>query len=143
MTYIQWFQSHTDKHKKIVDKLLARDFSPEQIVEYFEFEKMVRNENDFCLLYATETKCHNIPNLNCYWCACPHFRFNDLASPDPDGITVFSYCAIHAPLGKAFHYANAIHHDCSSCTIPHEAKTILKKFSKDWKETMKACNLVF
>ncbi|MDD5159875.1 MAG: hypothetical protein PHI47_07495 [Sulfuricurvum sp.] len=143
MTYTKWFHSHADKHKNIVAKLSARNYTPEQIINYFEFDNMVRTENDFCLLYAMKTKCHDIPHLNCYWCACPYFRFNDNATADNEGNTLFSYCAINAPQGKSFQHENKVHHDCSDCTVSHDTKTILKNFSTDWKETMKACNLTF
>lgn len=140
MTYTHWFETHASKHRTIVAKLTERKFSPEQIIEYFDFDSMVKHENDFCLLYKNATKCHETEHLNCYWCACPHFRFNDHALADHDGITVFSHCAIHAPLGSAFHHNQAIHHDCSNCTIPHDTKTILKHFSIDWTETMSQCD---
>jgi hypothetical protein len=143
MTYTRWFQTHAQKHQNILTRLTAHSFTAEQIVEYFEFENMVEKECDFCLLYSTKTKCHDIPHLNCYWCACPYFRFNDNAVADAEGITLFSYCAINAPLGKPFQHENSIHHDCSDCTIAHDAKTILKNFSTDWNETMKECNLTF
>ncbi|MDD3595349.1 hypothetical protein [Sulfuricurvum sp.] len=143
MTYIHWFQTHAEKHRRILSRLSAQNLSPDQIVAYFTFEKMVEKEKDFCQLYATKRKCHDIPNLNCYWCACPYFRFNDNAQTDTEGIVVYSYCAINAPAGKPFRHENSIHHDCSDCTIPHDPDTILKKFSVDWNMTMKACNLTF
>ncbi|MDD5052189.1 MAG: hypothetical protein PHO27_05585 [Sulfuricurvum sp.] len=139
MTYTDWFQIHTKKHRAIVNRLSAEKLTPEQIVEYFEFDNMVYYESDFCLLYTTKTKCHDIPHLNCYWCACPHFRFDDNALPNIEKITVYSHCAINAPLGKVFHHESSLHHDCSDCTIPHESKVILKNFSIDWKDTMKKC----
>lgn len=139
MTYTQWFNAHADKHHLLIQKLLTQRMDSQQIVTYFEFENMVKHERDFCLLYATKTKCHDIPNLNCYWCACPYFRFDDNASANPDGITVFSHCSIHAPRGGPFYHENIIHHDCSACTIPHDPKTIQKSFSPSWRETMSEC----
>ena len=38
MGYKSWFDTHADKHKKIVEKLTASGKTKEQIVEYFEFE---------------------------------------------------------------------------------------------------------
>ncbi len=38
---------------------------------------MVEKENDFCLLYKDNKKCHDYEDLNCYLCACPYFRFDD------------------------------------------------------------------
>ncbi len=65
MSYSGWFESHAIKHKKIVDKLVAKNYTQEQIIEYFEFENLVKEENDFCLLYKTNTKCHEMESLNC------------------------------------------------------------------------------
>ncbi|HZF69424.1 hypothetical protein [Sulfuricurvum sp.] len=143
MTYTKWFQTHAQKHQNILARLTKEGLSAEHIVEYFEFENMAKKEPDFCLLYATKTKCHDIPHLNCYWCACPYFRFNDNAAADKEGIIRYSYCAINAPQGKVFQHENSIHHDCSDCTVPHDPKTILKNFSTKWNETMKECNLTF
>lgn len=49
----------------------------QEIIEYFRFENMVKNEPDFCPLYKDNKKCHDMEDLNCYLCACPHFRFDD------------------------------------------------------------------
>lgn len=140
MTYTQWFQAHAEKHRRILSRLSAQNLTPVQIVAYFTFENMVEKEEEFCLLYATKRKCHDIPKLNCYWCACPYFRFDDNALPDEEGVIVYSYCSINAPQGKPFAHENVIHHDCSDCTVPHDSKTILQHFSTDWKGIMKECN---
>ncbi|MCD6173018.1 MAG: hypothetical protein J7J96_04400, partial [Sulfurimonas sp.] len=77
MSYSSWFDAHATKHKKIVDKLVAKGYNTEQIIEYFDFDSMVKHENDFCPLYKDNKKCHDMESLNCYLCACPNFRFND------------------------------------------------------------------
>lgn len=135
MTYGQWYASQAEKHAAVMAKLT--DLDPEAVVEYFSFESMVKNEPDFCLLYATQTKCHAIEHLNCYMCACPHFRFNDNGVTTVEGKTLYSYCAINAPQGRRFESDDAIHHDCSACTVPHHKTYILNHFSRDWKAIMK------
>ena len=47
MSYASWFERHAKKHKKIVDKLLAKNFSQDEIIEYFDFDNMVKNEQNF------------------------------------------------------------------------------------------------
>lgn len=139
MTYSDWFQTHSKKHKKIVEKLVAKNCTKEQIVEYFKFENMAKNESDFCPLYAENKKCHDMKNLNCYLCACPNFRFNDNGIEKVDGKTKYSYCSIESKEGKTGIYGDAIHQDCSNCLVPHAKSYILKNFSLDLREVMKDC----
>lgn len=141
MTYSQWFEQHAKKHKTIIAKLLAQNFTQEQIIEYFEFSNMAKQEKEFCLLYETQKKCHDIPYLNCYFCACPHFRFNENGTKKVDEKTQFSFCAIEAKDGTLATYGEAIHQDCSNCTVPHSKKYITQNFNLDWKDAMKACKV--
>ena len=54
MTYKEWFINHGNKHKKIVEKL--QNLSNDEIIDYFRFENMQKNEPDFCLLYKENKK---------------------------------------------------------------------------------------
>lgn len=136
MTYTEWFDAHAKKHKEIVDKLLAKNFSQEQIIEYFEFENMVEKEKEFCLLYATNTKCHDLKKLNCYMCACNHFRFNDNGIKKVNNKVLYSFCSIEAKNGSTFVSEDAIHQDCTNCTIPHAKSHIKKHFDTNWSKMM-------
>jgi hypothetical protein len=139
MSYSSWFDAHAKKHKELVAKLLDKGFEKSSIIEYFEFENMVKNEKDFCPLYAENTKCHEIEYLNCYFCACPNFRFNDKGIEQVEGKTKYSYCAIDSIKGRPAHYADAIHQDCTKCEVPHVKKYIEKYFDLEWERAMKAC----
>ncbi len=141
MTYSEWFDSHAQKHKNIIDKLLAQNFTQEQIIEYFEFSNMVKHEKEFCLLYETQKKCHDIPYLNCYFCACPHFRFKEDGIKKIEKKTKYSFCAIGAKAGTLVAHGDAIHQDCSGCTIPHTKKYVEKNFDLNWKNSMKECRI--
>ncbi len=124
MTYGEWFGAHEQKHRAITDKLRKQNMSKAQIIAYFDFENMCEKERDFCPLYATHTKCHDIPRLNCYLCACPYFRFNDDGIEQIEGATLYSVCDIYAKNGKSVRYGDAVHHDCSRCLVPHYTGTI-------------------
>lgn len=137
MTYKAWFDEHATKHKIIVDKLISKKFTKEQIIEYFDFDNMVKNEPDFCPLYADNKKCHDMENLNCYLCACPNFRFNDKGIESYNEFKILSKCEIHN--GENFAYKGLIHQDCSKCTVPHHKAYVLKNFDLDWKKIMKEC----
>ena len=135
MTYQEWFDAHASKHAAIMKKLTH--LSDEEVIKYFRFENMVIHENDFCLLYAQNKKCHDIEHLNCYWCACPYFRFNDQGLEVIEDKTLYSTCSIHCKEGAQFVSDKSIHQDCTRCLIPHQEKIFKKEFNRDWRTTMK------
>jgi hypothetical protein len=141
MAYGEWFKKHANKHEHIVKKLLAQNYTKEQIVEYFDFENMKKHERDFCPLYAKDKKCHDINQLNCYLCACPNFRFNDEGLKQVDNATQFSFCAIDSKDGRQGVYGTKIHQDCSQCSVPHHKEYVMKHFNLDWKIAMDRCKL--
>ncbi|MCK4442191.1 MAG: hypothetical protein KAU90_09285 [Sulfurovaceae bacterium] len=135
MSYSSWFQSHGEKHKKIIKKL--SHLNDQELIEYFRFENMIQNEPNFCPLYIKNKKCHDIEKLNCYLCACPNFRFNDNGFAEIENRTLFSKCNINSKDGDQFKTDNAIHQNCTGCTVPHYESYIQKNFSRDWFEIMK------
>ena len=135
--YGDWFEGHAKKHADIVAKLKNR--SDDEIIEYFEYENMRKNEPDFCPLYVKNKKCHDMENLNCYLCACSNFRFSDVGFREVDGKSLKSYCSIESKDGRVFEGKEAIHQDCSSCRVPHRKTFIKKVFKREWKEIMGIC----
>ena len=135
MSYASWFEEHAKKHAKIMQKLENR--SDDEVIEYFLYENMVKNEPDFCPLYAKSKKCHEMEELNCYLCACSNFRFDDGGFENIDGKSLKSYCSIDSKDGKQFVGKDAVHQDCSKCTVPHKKSFIKKVFKRDWLEIMK------
>ena len=135
MVYNDWFEAHAKKHAAIVQKLQAQGLDEFDIVQYFIFENMVENEPDFCELYATKTKCHEMYELNCYMCGCPHFRFYQ-SPPTQEDLAVHSTCSISSKRGKRAIKEGEIHQDCSGCTIPHAEDYIFRKFDADWRKMM-------
>lgn len=126
MGYITWIEKHSQKHKNIVDKLSG--FTDNQIIEYFDFDNMVKNEPNFCPLYKDGKKCHDMEKLNCYLCACPLFRLDKKKS----------YCDINSKFGSTTQGKDGfIHQNCSNCNIPHKTSYIEKNFSKNWSFIMK------
>jgi len=136
MTYHEWTVSHGLKHQKIVQKL--EDKNDDEVIEYFLYENMKKNEPNFCVLYAKNKKCHDIKNLNCYLCACPNFRFEVNQGFDTfKGKKVLSCCSINSKKGKLFESTDVIHQDCSDCVVPHKKAYIKKVFNRDWSLIMK------
>ncbi len=135
MNYKDWFEAHGRKHAAIMQKLTH--LSDDEVIAYFRFENMRINEPDFCPLYAENKKCHDMEDLNCYLCACPNFRFDDAGFKVLEGRSLKSYCAIDSKDGDVFKGNDAIHQNCSGCTIPHHEAYIKKHFKRDWFEIMK------
>lgn len=137
MSYEEWFEQHAKKHQKIVEKLVAKGFVQEQIIDYFEYENMVKKEIDFCPLYKEGKKCHNMKELNCYLCGCPNFRFNDNGLGMYNSIKILSRCEINN--GSSLGRSGAVHQECSKCTVPHHKAYIRKNFDLEWKKVMQKC----
>ncbi|MBU1216559.1 hypothetical protein KJ870_01335 [bacterium] len=141
MSYTSWFDAHAAKHKKIVQKLQKQEFTKEQIIDYFDFENMVKAEPEFCPLYAEHKKCHEMESLNCYLCACPNFRFKDEGVGKIEDKTQYSFCDIDSKDGAQGIYGESIHQDCSKCGVPHHRSYVEKHFDLDWKKVMQKCVL--
>ena len=133
MSYIKWYEEHGEKHKVIMDKLAH--LSADEVITYFRFENMVKNEPDFCPLYKDNKRCHDLEGLNCYFCACPNFRFDD-EGWEMKGANYFSSCSINSKEGDVFVSDAGNHQDCSKCAVPHNESYIRRNFSRDWFEVM-------
>ena len=134
MSYSSWFQAHGEKHKKIIDKLTH--LSDDELIAYFRFDNMVKNEPDFCPLYEKNKKCHDNEALNCYFCACPNFRFKDDGFEQQEEKTLFSTCGIASKDGAQYISDDAIHQNCAGCFVPHSEAYIKKHFTRNWFEAM-------
>jgi len=135
MSYNSWFQSHGEKHKKIIEKL--SQLSNNEVIEYFRFDNMVKNEPDFCPLYVDNKKCHENEALNCYFCACPNFRFKDDGFEKQEEKTLFSRCDIDSKDGQQYISKDAIHQNCAGCFVPHAKSYIKNNFTRNWFDAMK------
>jgi hypothetical protein len=147
MTYQEWIIDHNEKVSKILNKLSLQGISTvEEIVDYFDFDSMVKNEPEFCPLYKDNIKCHSIEKLNCYHCACPHFVINK--NPATKGkTTIASVCGIDSRFKDEF-YENPdennvvkIHCDCTNCYLPHKQSYVIKSLHNQQKDyiALKEC----
>lgn len=141
MSYRTWFKNHGEKHKKIVSRLQSKGFSKDQIIDYFEFDNMLIEEPGFCPLYKESKKCHNVAQLNCYLCACPLFRFGETGLSESDGVRTYSYCHVNSKYGCQRQYGEAIHQDCSACTVPHSRKYVDVNYNTNWFKVMGQCDI--
>lgn len=141
MSYSSWFKQHGNKHRIIVDRLIAEGLSEEEIIDYFDFDNMVSKEPEFCYLYPDNKKCHNVESLNCYLCACPLFRFSDDGIGKKDLKVIYSECYVNSKLGIQSDFGEAVHLDCSGCTVPHGRKYVRKNYDTNWYKIMEKCNV--
>lgn len=139
MTYDEWFEQHALKHAAILKTL--EHLSDDEVIDYFKFENMVQKEPKFCKLYEEPKKCHDYEDLNCYFCACPNFRFDGDGIKKVDKKTLFSTCSIESKHGSQFIGEDYIHQNCSGCLVPHKRTYIKKHFTRNWKEAMKDVRL--
>ena len=109
MTYDEWFIQQGNLHANVMKKL--EDRSVDEVIEYFKFENMVKNEPDFCPLYKGQKS--------------------------GSFFTMFSVCSIKSRDGSQFIGDDYIHQNCSGCIVPHRAKYIKKHFNRSWFEVMK------
>jgi Zn-finger protein len=124
MSYQQWYQNHSKKHKKILQKILHLD--KDAIIEYFLYDNMIKNEPDFCTLYPKNKKCHESSYLNCYFCACPNYRYYNTIQE-----STRSYCKIESKDGKVDIKDGIKHQNCLGCLVPHKSSYIKKNFTKN------------
>jgi len=138
ITYVQWFEQHANKHEVLNQKLLSLHYSQDDIIHYYRFENMVKNEPDFCELYKQNKKCHDVKELNCYLCACPNFRFT-MNPIEKEQKRIHSHCSIDSKDGAIFEHEGDVHQDCSGCLVPHHEAYVSKHFDSSWKKIMKEC----
>jgi hypothetical protein len=139
MTYARWYREHAEKHAAIVGEL--KHLNRDELLAYFDFDHMKIAHPDFCPLYAEDKKCHDMEKLNCYFCACMHFRFDDRGIREVDGKTLYSECSIGSKNRGVYESEESIHNDCSRCKVPHKEHVLEKYFSRDWKYVMRECDL--
>ena len=129
MTYSEWQTENSAKRSKLQRKLESWGLNQKQVISYFNYDNMRVNQPDYCGLYKTNSKCHQMDNLNCYLCACPHFVIHN--PPLPAGKNeLHSTCSISSRFAETFTTDNSSHCDCTNCTIPHTEKAALANYEQ-------------
>jgi hypothetical protein len=146
MAFKEWVEAHAQKHQIIVTKLKTEGKNQNEIIEYFRFENMVQNEPTFCKLYKLNEKCHEMDDLNCFLCACPHFRYSEDVieeREDEEGeeLYIYTQCAINHKNGATIHLGSSFYQDCTNCSLPHEPKFVAKNYSENLMDAMHLCEV--
>lgn len=130
MTFQEWRTAQEERRDRILIKLST--FTSEEVAEYFNYDNMVAEEPDFCPLYKTNSKCHDVENLNCYLCGCPYFKSSDTTPFSvADGVKVMSICSINAVQASTFIQDGVQQCDCSQCLVPHRKSVAIKALNND------------
>ncbi len=90
------------------------------LIGEYDFEKRKKTHPEECICYQQNVKCHNLENLNCFFCLCPNY---DMSIKEGG-------CKINSPNGKYIPTMKGKIFDCSACNFPHEkedARNILLK----------------
>jgi len=132
MTYEEWYADNYKKKQEILERLQGK--SPREIVDYFDYDNMILREPDYCPLYKDKMKCHNMDDLNCFFCACPYFLYGNNNNPieiDRDNNTeIMSKCSIKSKFKDVFTYIQDDTKkkacDCSGCYIPHKKEFVYR-----------------
>ena len=56
MTYKEWYIEHSKKRQNLINTLVIHNFSKEEIVHYFRWSNMVKNQPQYCGLYSENKK---------------------------------------------------------------------------------------
>ena len=86
------------------------------ILEGWDFEKR-KEKKEECPCFSSK-RCHDIGELNCFFCFCPNY---DLSKEEGG-------CKIGNPLekGRWFSLKEGRIWDCSNCVWPHEKENVKK-----------------
>ena len=101
MTYEEWFLNQAKLHKTIMNKL--EDKSIDEMIEYFKYENMKKNEPDFCPLYKLNKK-WGIKAV--YQFLFIEYKTSSIKQTSPDGtiVTRFRNKANDFGIGGTYHF---------------------------------------
>jgi len=141
MTYESWLEENNNKIKEILSR--ASLDTPAEIARYFKYENMVEKEPNFCPLYKDRIKCHDVADLNCYFCGCPYFRImSSTELKDENKNMIVSMCVIDSKY-KDKYYEDPdenniikLHCDCSKCYLPHKTTYVERMLNKALKNNV-------
>jgi Zn-finger protein len=96
--------------KKLIEERI------DKLISEWNFEVRKKYHPKECTCYSQDKKCHNIKDLNCLFCLCPHYYLN----VEEGG------CKINSSKGKFIDTPNGKIWDCSDCYFLHKPENIKK-----------------
>lgn len=88
----------------------------EKVIDAWDFDKMKEEHPETCVCYEQNKKCHNVEDLNCFFCYCPNY----------DRSVKEGGCKINSPKGKYIDNHKGKIWDCSDCDLPHKKENAIK-----------------
>jgi Zn-finger protein len=86
------------------------------LIEEWDFEKRKKENPHGCICYEESKKCHDMEDLNCFFCYCPEY----------DRTIKEGGCKIDSSKGKYIDNHEGKIWDCSDCDFPHKKENALR-----------------
>lgn len=86
------------------------------IINQWDFDEQKKSNPNGCVCYSQDKKCHDLEELNCFFCYCPNY----------DTSVKEGKCKINSPKGKYIDNHKGKILDCSDCDIPHRKENAIK-----------------
>ena len=99
---------------KLANEIILKNVK--EIIDDWNFEKRKKINPNGCVCYEKDKKCHEIEELNCFFCYCPNY----------DRSIKEGRCKINNLKGKYINNHEGKIWDCSDCTSPHEKENAIK-----------------
>lgn len=87
-----------------------------EVIDTYNYENQKKINPNGCICYQQDKKCHDIENLNCFFCYCPNY----------DRTVKEGGCKIDSPKGKLIDNHEGKIWDCSDCDFPHTKENAIK-----------------
>jgi Zn-finger protein len=89
----------------------------EDILGDHDFKKRKKSNPESCICYQQDKKCHNIEELNCFFCYCPEYNRSVEGGS----------CKRESPNAKYINNKDGGKIlDCSGCDFPHKKENAIK-----------------
>lgn len=88
----------------------------EEVIDTYNYDNQKEINPNGCELYPINKKCHNMEELNCFFCLCPKY----------DRTVKEGRCKIDSPNGKYIDNHQCKILDCSDCNFPHIRENAIK-----------------
>ncbi len=99
---------------KIAEDIIEKRIS--KLIDEWDFDKRKNTNPEECICYQQNKPCHNITNLNCFFCYCPNY----------DTSVKEGKCKINSQKAKYIDNHEGRILDCTDCDFPHKRENAIK-----------------
>jgi Zn-finger protein len=102
------------KMHELANEIIGKNIN--EVISGWDFEERKKANPNGCICYEQNKKCHDLENLNCFFCYCPNY----------DKSVKEGKCKINSPKGKYINNHEGKILDCSDCDFPHKKENAIK-----------------